>query len=541
MRVYANARGAAMLALERLGKYELVEQIGEGGFGCVWLGRDPHLKRPVAIKTCESGDQDLHRRFLREAEIAAALHHPNIVVVHDFGYEDGIPYLVEEFLTGEDLSKIIARRQPVPLEAKLGWLIEVSRGLEFAHTHGVVHRDVKPSNVRILEDGSAKVLDFGIAKLAEGDTQHLTRTGTTIGTVGYMAPEQLNGEPIDFRADVFSFGVLAYELLSYTRPFEGDTVSRVFYRILNEDPPALTQIAADVPPALEQIVLRCLAKRPERRYGSFRTILDDLRRVATGEALDMDSTGDVTADLGRGRRPAPGPAAAREESRVAVPAAAPRPCWPPRALGRWILVAGGVALALGLLYLVLPSTPGTPAPSPEPLDVAPPAPTAAQLALDGIEPPPPDAEETVEKPARAAAERPRAPKAPEPEAPATEPEVAPKAAPPKTEPVPAEGAGPLLARAGPGLVLPRILERPSMSVPEAARRARYEGVVAVAVRVDETGTVTDVRPLGPAVGYGLDEATAEYARGCRWAPGTRDGVAAAMWTEFRVRYALDRR
>jgi serine/threonine-protein kinase len=281
--------------MEQLGKYEILGRIGEGGFGTVWKGRDPFLKRTVAIKTCTSENEELRKRFLREAEIAGGLHHVNVTVVHDFGYHEGVPFLVQEFLTGEDLSSIIRRKDAVPQATKLRWLLDVARGLEYAHGKGVVHRDVKPANVRIIDGGTAKVMDFGIAKLAEMNTNQLTKTGTAMGTIGYMAPEQVNGQPVDHRADIFAYGVLAYELLTYERPFEADTMSRVFYRILHEEPKPLSELIPLFPADLERVVLRCLAKDPHHRYGSFRAVLADLERIVEGRPIEDVPEGDATA------------------------------------------------------------------------------------------------------------------------------------------------------------------------------------------------------------------------------------------------------
>jgi len=346
--------------MQKAGKYEILERIGEGGFGTVWKGRDPHLKRTVAIKTCTAENEELKKRFLREAEIAGGLHHPNVTIVHDFGYEEEVPYLVQEFLTGEDLSHIERRHDPVPLPTKLRWLADVARGLEYAHTKGVVHRDVKPGNVRILEDGSAKVMDFGIAKLAEMDSQQLTKTGTAIGTIGYMAPEQVNGESVGHRADIFAFGVLAYELLTYQRPFEAETMSRIFYRILHEEPQPLTALVPGVAPDLERIVLRCLVKDPAGRYGSFRAVLDDLDAVAAGRPLEEVRSGDATEIADPSRRktvvlPEPGrdgsvaahvPATSADAATAAGPGpSARRP--------RFVLLAIVLAVAVGIAIFLL--------------------------------------------------------------------------------------------------------------------------------------------------------------------------------------------
>ncbi|HVS04498.1 MAG TPA: serine/threonine-protein kinase, partial [Thermoanaerobaculia bacterium] len=193
--------------MEKIGKYEVLEKIGMGGFGVVYKGRDPFIKRFVAIKTCGTEDDDIRLRFFREAEIAGNLQHRNVVTVYDFGFHDGVPYLVQEFLSGEDLDQGIKRRDALSEERKLEILLQVAAGLEYAHSQGVIHRDIKPGNVRVLDGGRVKIMDFGIAKLANVESQ-LTRTGMTLGTASYLAPEQIKGEAITPAADVFSFGVL---------------------------------------------------------------------------------------------------------------------------------------------------------------------------------------------------------------------------------------------------------------------------------------------------------------------------------------------
>ncbi|MDX1630576.1 MAG: serine/threonine-protein kinase, partial [Thermoanaerobaculia bacterium] len=193
---------------QNIGKFQVVEKIGEGGFGVIFKGRDPHIKRHVAIKSCTSDDPDIRTRFAQEAQIAGNLHHRHIVTVYDFGEEDGVPYLVQEYLSGEDLDRKVKRGDYIPFPEKLLYLVQVARGLEYAHRQGVVHRDIKPANIRILDDGTAKIMDFGIAKLANQDTG-LTQTGMTLGTAAYLAPEQIRGESVDARTDVFSYGVMA--------------------------------------------------------------------------------------------------------------------------------------------------------------------------------------------------------------------------------------------------------------------------------------------------------------------------------------------
>ena len=256
----------------RFGKYAVEGRIGEGGFGVVYKGRDPDLRRTVAIKTCVRPDLELRRRFFREGQIAAGLQHSHIVTVYELGVEEGVPYLVQEFLSGRDLRSLIEEGPEPSLKEKLEILCQVARGLEHAHRAGVLHRDVKPANIRILDDGTAKILDFGIAKLLDAESQ-LTGTGTTLGTVGYLAPEQLRSQPLDRRADVFSFGVVAYELLTKERPFQGEDFSQISYQLLYEEPMPLVQRWLDCPKALSDLIQRCLGKDPEGRPSDFEEVL----------------------------------------------------------------------------------------------------------------------------------------------------------------------------------------------------------------------------------------------------------------------------
>ena len=261
--------------MQSIGKYQILEKIGVGGFGIVYKGYDPFIKRHVAVKTCTSDDEDTRQRFYREAEIAGNLQHRNIVTVYDFGVQEGIPYLVQEYLSGEDLDHKIKRRDFLAFPQKLFYLIQIARGLEFAHAHGVIHRDIKPANIRVLEDDTAKILDFGIAKAALASTS-LTQAGMTLGTASYLSPEQIRGEAVDRRTDIFSFGILAYELLSYRRPFEGPQISAIFYRILNEAPRPLRELWPDGPDELIQLVGRCLEKSKTRPTPSSSDISEPL-------------------------------------------------------------------------------------------------------------------------------------------------------------------------------------------------------------------------------------------------------------------------
>jgi serine/threonine protein kinase len=261
------------------GKYQVLECIGEGGFGRVFRGYDPVLKRNVAIKTCSLHEATMRERFAREAEIAANLRHPNIVTVYDFGEQEGEPYIVQEYLDGEDLDRKIKREDALGAATVIGWLRQIADGLLFAHGRGVVHRDVKPGNLRVLPDGQIRIMDFGIAKLLQSERQ-LTQSGCSLGTVGYLAPEQLRGGDIDHRVDIFSFGVVAYELVARERPFDGDSVTEVMFRIAHEDPPPLRELAPSCSPRLVALIERCLQKAPENRFASFQPVIDELNMVA---------------------------------------------------------------------------------------------------------------------------------------------------------------------------------------------------------------------------------------------------------------------
>ncbi|HEX5854739.1 MAG TPA: serine/threonine-protein kinase [Thermoanaerobaculia bacterium] len=277
--------------LTQVGKYEIVEKIGVGGFGTVYKGRDPFIKRSVAIKTCQSEDEEIKKRFFREAEFAGNLHHRNVTTIYDFGVTDeGTPYIVQEFLTGEDLDKAIKKKQPLTLARKLQILIDVCDGLGYAHAAGIIHRDIKPSNIRILEDGTVKIMDFGIAKsMLSAST--LTQTGITLGTASYLAPEQIRGEDLDPRTDIFSLGVLAYEILTGQKPFTGDHISTVLYKIMNEMPAPPSSLDPALPRGLDATILRALEKDRTNRFSSCAELraacTSLLQNVPAGPAFQM--------------------------------------------------------------------------------------------------------------------------------------------------------------------------------------------------------------------------------------------------------------
>jgi Tol biopolymer transport system component len=268
----------AVAAGARFNHYEILAPLGAGGMGEVWRARDTRLNREVAIKilpTSFANDADRLRRFKQEALATSALSHPNILTVHDIGDHEGAPFIVAELLEGEELREQL-KDGALPVRAAIDYAQQIASGLAAAHAKGIVHRDLKPENLFITADGRVKILDFGLAKLkppqvgdvdTDAPTQKkITDPGTVMGTVGYMAPEQVRGLEADHRADIFSFGVILYEMLSGRRTFSGDSAIEVMNAILKEDPPELAATNPRVPQGLERLIRRCLEKKPERRF-----------------------------------------------------------------------------------------------------------------------------------------------------------------------------------------------------------------------------------------------------------------------------------
>jgi serine/threonine protein kinase len=252
---------------KQIGKYELVEKLGSGGFGTVYKGWDPTIERFVAIKTYETEGKELRARAAREVQLSANLLHENITTLYESAVENGVPYLVYELLSGQDLSALIAQREPRTLGEKLQILVGIARGLDYAHKAGVVHRDIKPANIRILENGTVKIMDFGLAK-AIGASADITKKGIAVGSSSYMAPEQICGDPLDGRTDIFSLGVLAYQLFSFVSPFRHQRLFRLLEMIVKEEPEPLGDLAPDLPSSLVAVVQRAMRKNPADRFSS---------------------------------------------------------------------------------------------------------------------------------------------------------------------------------------------------------------------------------------------------------------------------------
>jgi tRNA A-37 threonylcarbamoyl transferase component Bud32 len=273
--------------LQRVGRFEVLAPVGAGAFGPVYRARDPELDRVVAVKVPRAGaladGQDMER-FLREARSAARLRHPGIVPVHEVGQHDGLPYLVSDFVPGVTLSDRLSARPTAPREAAQ-LAAALAEALQYAHDHGVIHRDVKPSNILIDEHGVPHLTDFGLARRDGGDVT-MTVEGQILGTPAYMSPEQAAGEGhrVDGRSDVYSLGVVLYRMLTGEMPFRGNP-RMLLHQVLREEPRPPRQLNDKVPRDLETICLKAMAKEPPRRYATARDLADDLRRFLAGEPI----------------------------------------------------------------------------------------------------------------------------------------------------------------------------------------------------------------------------------------------------------------
>jgi serine/threonine-protein kinase len=481
--------------LTHIGKYQLTDVLGEGAMGVVYRAFDPVLNRYVAIKLMSQGiatDQQLRERFLREARTAGSLQHPNIVTIYDFGEQDGHLFIAMEYIEGSDLAEIISRRDPLPLPAKLQIVIDMCNALAYAHGRGVVHRDVKPHNVRVSVDGRARLMDFGIARVEE--TTHLTQSGMLLGTPNFMAPEQITGSVIGPGTDIFATGAVLYLLLTYAMPFPGTTLHEVLFKITSEEPPSVKSLVPSLPDALAAIVERAMAKDPARRYPDALTMGNDLSAVKL--ALSGGS-GQVSI------------IARRTPLGTAGVAAAPRPRRP----ARWLVAGGGVALAL-LLAVVIATRDrapeaapgsgvaapmvGSPRDSPEavaarPTESSPSLPQAggarAATATSGG-PPPTTAPAAAATPTRETA-APPSPPAPSAQLPRLEPS--------RTESVPqtAPAAAPPSPVAAPPPTAPA-REQPPPATP-ADPRAEIQRQVEAYARAIESRAVSQIRAAYPGL------------------------------------------
>ncbi|HWY21939.1 MAG TPA: serine/threonine-protein kinase [Candidatus Acidoferrum sp.] len=273
---------------ERFGRYEILAELGRGAMGVVYKARDPKINRVVAVKTVALGGQspedelEYRERFVREAEAAGRLSHPGIVTIFDVGEEPETraPYIVMEYVSGPSLEKLLSgENHTLPLERALQLTLELAEALDCAHSQGVVHRDLKPANILITEEGHAKIADFGIAKL---NLANLTLAGRALGTPAYMSPEQLSGEEVDGRSDLFSLGVILYTVLTGYRPFQGNSALTVSFKVVNRDPVPASILDTELPPGLDYIIARAMAKDPAQRYQRGMEMVLDIQELREG-------------------------------------------------------------------------------------------------------------------------------------------------------------------------------------------------------------------------------------------------------------------
>ncbi|HSE98626.1 MAG TPA: protein kinase, partial [Blastocatellia bacterium] len=331
-----------------IGPYRIVSLLGRGGMGEVYLAEDTRLERKIALKLLPADhtrDPDRVRRFEREAKAASALNHPNILTIHEIGETDGIHYIVSEHVEGSTLRAMMQRGRPGINEA-ITIAEQITAALSVAHESGIIHRDIKPENVMVRPDGLVKVLDFGLAKLTESQSPAVdsqtstvgrfsTEPGVVMGTVSYMSPEQVRGLEVDRRTDVFSLGVMLYEVIAGRRPFEGATVIDLIAALLTAEPPPLRQHCAEATEELEQITAKCLAKDQEARYQSADELLTDLR------ALKIDLITDPTIDSAKSRRKLPG---------------RPFPSWHTTAIAALVILALVILAAMTIVYTLFSRT-----------------------------------------------------------------------------------------------------------------------------------------------------------------------------------------
>ncbi len=326
------------MALEKIGRYEVRAELGKGAMGIVYKAEDPTIGRMVAVKTTRldvhtMDDEEVIRRFRHEARAAGALHHPNIVTIFDAGEQGEIFYIAMEYVEGDTLQRLLRRRRFAPQEI-LDLARQICAGLDYAHSHGVIHRDVKPANIVVTSDGSAKIMDFGIAKTVGGS---MTTDGQVLGTPYYMSPEQVRGRPLDGRSDLFCFAVILYEMLTGQKPFVGENPSSIIYNIANEEPKPPPEVDPAISPELSAVLLKALQKNPDHRYATGAELVRELSRCMGAEVSTLAGAGaletarsatqprdDLQRLLSDTARSRLQPAAAGEASQPAPPAADPR-------------------------------------------------------------------------------------------------------------------------------------------------------------------------------------------------------------------------
>jgi serine/threonine-protein kinase len=419
--------------LETIGRYQILAKLGHGGMGVVHKAYDPILQRTVAVKTIASEVEltpELRSRFFREARSAAQLSHRNIITIHDLGEENGQLFLAMEYLDGQDLRSRTLNGPPMRLERKLDIMIEICQGVGHAHKKNVIHRDIKPANIFITGTGEVKILDFGLARMVSSE---LTRSNLTIGTPAYMSPEQVRGEAVDHRSDIFSTGVVFYELLTAKAPFGGESYGAILFKILQTDPERIDRLEASVPQPVCEVVTRALAKDLADRYQDMDEMLRDLvvcqQLLRAGSlAMPHDEGLLLPADAPtmlstpvKTPMPAGTPAHGRTPmpSGPQMPSPSPVPTPVPPARSRsplWLGMGGGllaVAIAAVVMLLMRGTPPPEPAQPPTQVEQAAPPPPAPGPAVPA---PPATAQAQPEPQPAAPPEKPPERPAPDPSA-----------------------------------------------------------------------------------------------------------------------------
>jgi len=320
--------------ITKAGRYQIISELGRGSMGVVYQGFDPVIGRTVAVKTMLTEGltpaefEDFKARFQREAQAAGVLTHPNIVTVYDFGEDEGILYLAMEFLEGKSLQDLVEEQTVLAVETIAPMYEQVCSALDHAHSHKVIHRDIKPANIMILDSGLVKVTDFGIAKMM---SMGMTQAGQILGTPNYMSPEQVKGRQIDGRSDIFALGVVLYELVTGEKPFGGQNITTVIYKIINENPIPPRELDATIHPGLSYVIQKALAKNPDERYQTCRELAEDLKNYKKLGGMQAPSATVIV-------RVPPMAASAAETARTAPVPPAPSPVVQEHPLSRQLSV-----------------------------------------------------------------------------------------------------------------------------------------------------------------------------------------------------------
>jgi tRNA A-37 threonylcarbamoyl transferase component Bud32 len=343
-----------MTVSAKAGRYELIEEIGRGAMGVVYRASDPVIGRPVAVKTMRIANagsglshDELLARFQTEARAAGRLTHPNIVVVYDAGEEDGLLYITMELVEGPSLQALIEAKQTFPLPRVLRLIEQACSALDFAHQHNIIHRDIKPANLMLTQDDTLKITDFGTAKILQFGA---AQTAQIIGTPSYMSPEQIKGRPVDGRSDIFSLGVVLYELLTGQKPFPGDSVTTVIYKIVNENPVPAQELDSSIHPGLSAVIAKALAKPVEERFQTCREFIEALQNYDHYRGGSTEATMILPASAAPGAAAAPWSQNAARTQHSALSEAAPAK----RRSSAWlVLLLLAVISAAG--YKILPA------------------------------------------------------------------------------------------------------------------------------------------------------------------------------------------